>query len=161
MHMKKVHVLMFGVMLAILASGFSASAQELTKEAKVERIIALTKADAMMDQMMSQFKAMAASQMPADMTPEQRAKMQETQGKMIDLVKSFTAKLRPQQVKIYNDIFTDEEINGLLAFYESPAGRAWVDKMPLIMSQMMIAMQGQMKDIQSEIQRITKEAAQP
>jgi hypothetical protein len=98
--------------------------------------------------------------MPPDLTPERRAKMQETQGKMMDLMKSFMAKVRPQQVKIYNDIFSDEEINGLLGFYESPAGHAWVDKMPLVMSQMMIAMQGQMKDLQEEIQRITKEASE-
>jgi hypothetical protein len=53
MHMKKIHLLMFGVMLCFLASGLPATAQELTKAAKVERIIALTKADAMMEQMMN------------------------------------------------------------------------------------------------------------
>jgi hypothetical protein len=156
--MKRVHALMFGLMLSVSVSGVPAAAQELTKEAKIERILALTKADAIIDQMLSQMKALMASQMPADTTPEDRARQVQVQGKMADAIKGLMAKIRPQQIKIYNDIFSDDEINGLLAFYESPAGRSYLAKMPLIMSQMMIAVQADMKDFQAEIQGAVQES---
>jgi hypothetical protein len=150
--MKRVQALVFGLTLSIFLGGVSAGAQELTKEAKIERILALTKADAIIDQMLSQVKALMASQMPADTTPEDRARQVQVQVKMADAIKGLMAKMRPQQIKIYNDIFSDEEINGLFAFYESPAGRSYLAKMPLIMSQMMIAIQADMKDFQAEVQ---------
>jgi hypothetical protein len=159
-NMQKIHVLVLGATLCLLASGFPASAQELTKEAKVERILALTKADANIDRMMNQAKTMAASQMPPGGTPEQRAKAEQLQDRMIELAKDLIVKMRPQQIRIWSDVLSDEEINGLLAFYESPVGRAWVEKTPLIMSQMAIAMAGPMKEFQSEIQRAIKEALQ-
>jgi hypothetical protein len=48
MQMKPISILTFALVISVLSFGFSARAQELTKEAKVERILALTNADAMM-----------------------------------------------------------------------------------------------------------------
>jgi uncharacterized protein len=50
-------------------------------------------------------------------------------------------KLRPVYVQIYQESFTQEEIDGLIAFYESPAGFAFVEKMPFVMQKSMSIMQ--------------------
>ena len=162
MPMKSIPILRFGLMVFVLASGFQASAQELTKEAKIERILALTKADTMIDQMFNQVKAMTASQVIPGATSEQRATAQEIQDKIMGLMKARMGwdKMRPQYVKLYSDTFSDEEIDGLLVFHQSPAGRAMIEKMPLLMSKIMAMTQAQMGDIMPEIQRITKEALQ-
>ncbi len=148
--------------LSLFAGGSLASAQEPTKEAKIESILALTNAQAMMDQVFAQIKAMTASQVPPGATAEQRAKSQEVTSKIMDLVKVRMSwdKLRPQYAKVYDETFSAEEIDGMLAFYQSPAGRAMLDKMPKLISKTMALAQGQMADIMPEIQRISKEAAQ-
>jgi hypothetical protein len=158
MCMKSIAVLTLGLTVA----GLLASAQELTKQAKIERILVLTKADAMMDQMFGQIKAMTESQLPSGATAEQRAKAQEIQGKIMDLVKARMSwdKMRPQYVKIYDEIYSEEEIDGILVFYQSSVGRAMLEKMPLVISKTMTLAQSQMGGMMPEIQRIVKEAEQ-
>jgi hypothetical protein len=142
--------------LALLVSGPFVCAQQPAKEAKIERLLNAMNADAMIDQMLEQIKAITASQVPPGATAEQIAKAREIQNKVLDLVKARISweKMRPQYVKLYSDTFSDEEISGMLAFYESPAGRAMLQKMPSLVTKVMEVAQGQMKDIMPEIQRI-------
>jgi uncharacterized protein len=116
----------------------------------------------MMDQVFNQMKAMTASQVPKGTTPEQQAREEETRSKIMDLIKSRMQwdKMRPQYVKLYSETFSDEEISGMLAFYESQAGRAMLAKMPVLMGKTMSLVQAQMTDLMPEIQRITREAQQ-
>ena len=57
----------------------------------------------------------------------------DVQSKNLDLTKSRMSweKLRPAYVKAYSETFSEEEIDGILAFYESLAGRAMQAKMPV------------------------------
>jgi hypothetical protein len=110
--------------------------------------------------MFEQIKAMTASQLPPGTAPEQAAKAREIQGKIMDLVKARISwdKMRPQYIKLYSETFSDEEISGMLAFYESPPGRAMLQKMPELVTKVMQVAQAQMTDLVPEIQRITREA---
>jgi uncharacterized protein len=148
--------------LGLLAGGTLATAQDSTKQAKIERILALTNADAVMDQMFAQIKTMSASMTPPGATPQQQARSQEIQDKIMDLVKARMGwdKLRPQYAKVYDSTFSADEIDGILAFYQSPAGQGMLRKMPQLLSQTMAVVQTQMADIMPDIQRIAKEAAQ-
>jgi hypothetical protein len=116
--------------LAFLVVGPFAGAQELTKETKIERLLDAMNADAAINQLFDQIKAMTAAQMPPGATPEQTAKAREVQSKILDLVKSRISweKMRPLYTKLYNETFSDEEISGMLAFYQSPPGRAMLAK---------------------------------
>ena len=156
--MKSIVALALGVVL----TGACAGAQESTKNAKIERILALTNADAMIGRIFDQIKTMTASQMPSDATPEQRAKAQEMQNKVMDLIKARMSweRLRPQYAKLYDETFTESEIDGILAFYDSPAGRAMLEKMPVLMQKSMSLAQTQMADLLPEIERLTREAKQ-
>ena|ERR1700676_488942 len=146
--------------LALLLAAPHARSQESTKEAKIQRLLTVMNADNMIDQMFEQIKAMTASQVPPGVSPEQIAKAHEIQNKIMDVVKAHISweKMRPQYVKLYAETFTDEEVNGMLAFYESPAGRAMLEKMPALVTKIMEVAQGQMKDVLPEIQRIIRES---
>ena len=148
--------------LGVIVGGFAAHAQELTKQDKIERILALTNADATVDQIFSQTKTMVISQAPSGATPEQIARAREIRDKLMDSVKTRMSwdKLRPQYLRIYDETFTTEEIDGIFTFYESPAGRAMLKKMPLLISKAMAMAQSQMADIMPEIERISREATQ-
>jgi uncharacterized protein len=146
--------------LAILVTGLLLNAQEPTKEAKIDRILALTKAESLTDQVFAQMKALMASMMPPDATEKQRARAQELDAKLLDLVKSRMGwdKMRPEYVRMYSETFSDGEIDGMLTFYQSPAGRAMLEKMPLLISKSMALAQSRMAGITQEIQRLVEEA---
>lgn len=150
-------VLAFG----LTVGGLFASAQELTKQASIERILVLTKADTVLDQVFAQIKSMVASQVPPGATAEQLAKAQESLGKILDLVKARMSwdKLHPQYVKLFDETYSREEIDGILAFYQSPAGRSMLEKMPLLISKSMAIAQSNMPELLPEIQRIVKVTA--
>jgi hypothetical protein len=97
--------------------------------------------------------------MPPGATPEQTAKAQEVQSKILDLVKSRISweKMRPFYIKFYDDTFSDEEISGMLTFYQSPPGRAMLAKMPALLTKLIQGAQAQMADLQPEIQLIMRE----
>jgi hypothetical protein len=129
------------VFASLLASG-----QELTKEAKIERILVLehTSEDNM--------KSLFASTIPIEMTPEEKAKTRETQRRMLDSMTTFLKTIRPQLVELYSETFSAAEIDSILAFYQSPAGHALLDKRPVIMSKTMAL-------LMPEILRLAKEAS--
>jgi uncharacterized protein len=154
--MKHVALFTAGILLATSL----ASAQGLSKEAKIERLLDVTNGQATMNQVFEQMKTAMAPAIPANATPEQRAKAQELQSKILDLMKSQMSweKVRPAYVKAYSETFSEEEINGILAFYESPAGRAMQAKMPMFISKVMALAQAQASELMPEIQRITRDS---
>ncbi|HTA72496.1 MAG TPA: DUF2059 domain-containing protein [Bryobacteraceae bacterium] len=153
-------LLVFALALLVLVA--DASAQELTKQAKIERLLDAMNADATINQLFDQIKAMTAAQMPPGATPEQTAKAREVQDKILDLVKSRISweKMRPSYIKLYSETFSDEEVSGILAFYQSPPGRAMLAKMPALLTKLIEVAQAQMAELQPDIQRILREAQQ-
>jgi uncharacterized protein len=68
--------------------------------------------------------------------------------------------MRPLYTQVYSETFTQEEINGLTAFYESPAGRAFVSKVPQVMKKTMTLMQARMGPVIRDLQQSIRESAQ-
>lgn len=78
-----------------------------------------------------------------------------------DFVKEYNAtvsnelswsKLKPNYVKVYAETFTQDEINGMLAFYKTPAGQAMIQKMPVVMQKTMVMTQQQVQPMMQKIQ---------
>ena len=147
--------------VALLLGTSVALAQDAGKAAKVEEMLRLTKTDEMMQQVMSQMKTMSMDQFEKNLPPEEKAKAREQQQKIFDLVsaKMSWEKFKPAIVQIYAEVYTDEELDGILAFYRSPAGHAMIEKMPQLMSRTMAVAQKLMGDIQPEIEKMVKESA--
>lgn len=153
---------LFVFAVALLVTVSDAPAQELTKQTKIERLLDAMNADATINQLFEQIKSMTAAQMPPGATPEQTARAREVQDKILELVKSRISwdKMRPSYIKLYSETFSEEEIGGMLAFYESPAGRAMLAKMPTLLTKLIEVAQAQMNELQPEIQRIMRESRQ-
>jgi hypothetical protein len=147
--MKRISVsLVIGVALLWCAS--PAKADEASKTAKAEELLQLAQGDQMMKMMEPMMKSMMA-QADKDMTAEQRAKAGEMRDKIMALVAASLNKAKPAMVKVYTDSYTEEEIDGILAFYKSPAGKALLQKMPEVMQRMAPVMIQMMNDMQPEI----------
>jgi hypothetical protein len=68
-----------------------------------------------------------------------------------------TSVVTEQVVASYEQNFTLEELSGLLAFYKTPAGRANLKKMPVVMDQAMHAAQQWGQEEASKLQQLLEQ----
>lgn len=155
---------MKAIVLALVAGvlvGWSpARADEAGKEVKIEEMLRLSHVDRTVTQMLDQMKTMMTAQMSkADVPAADRKHMDEIQTKIMALMADRLSweKSKSAYVKIYSETYTESEIDGLLAFYKSPAGQAMIDKMPELMQKSMALSQQMMGDIMPEIKRLSQE----
>jgi hypothetical protein len=148
---------------ALLCSAAPILADEASKKAKIEEMLQLTHYDQMMQQMLEQMKNMQLEQLKkADMPAEARAQSEEIQQKTMTLVADRMSyeKFKPAFIQIYAEVFSEEEIDGIVSFYKSPAGKAMLEKSPLLMQRVMPMMQKAIGDMQPDIQKIIEDARQ-
>ena len=149
--------MLFRIALPLLLISFSGYSQTAapspiavsTKTAKIEELFRLMKTDEMQKQMFAQ------------MTASIPAGQRQASSKMMALLaeKMSWQAMRPTYVKLYDDTFTENEISGILMFYESAPGQALLSKMPLLMTNMMAVVQKQMVELKPEIEKLAKEGA--
>jgi uncharacterized protein len=148
------------VAFVILWCAIPGLADEASKTAKAEELLQMTQSGQMM-RMLEPMKGLFSSQMgKTDMPAEERAKAGEMQEKLMALVLDRMSKAKPALAKIYTDTYTEEEIDGILAFYKSPAGRAMLQKMPEVMQRTMPLMIQMMGDLQPEMKKMIEEMKQ-
>ncbi|MEG2046051.1 MAG: DUF2059 domain-containing protein [Comamonas sp.] len=64
------------------------------------------------------------------------------------------AKLKPVMLTAYRETYTQEEVDGQIAFYSSPVGRSVAAKMPVMMQHSMAASQQLMLPLMPQLQQI-------
>jgi hypothetical protein len=140
-----------------------AHADESTKASKIEELMKITKVESMTGQMAGQIRAMMMNQFNAARLPEEsKAGAAEMMNKVAAQIEERMSwdKLKPEYVKVYADVFGEEEITGIVAFYKTPIGQAMLAKMPLLMSKSMEISQRRMAGLMPEIQRQMQEVMQ-
>jgi hypothetical protein len=147
--------------VALLWCASPVCADEANMSAKAEELLKLTQSDQMMKQVLEQVKAMQAAQLKTmDLSDERRAQFTEMQERLTALVADHLSKAEPELVKIYADTYTEEELDAILAFYKSPAGKAMLEKMPVVMKRSTPVMMKMMTDLQPEMNKIMDEIKQ-
>jgi hypothetical protein len=146
---------MRGPTILLLAAALAAG-QPATRQQKIERILELTHADAVVDTVVAQVRGML-EQLQANPTPQQKNRREEALEKIAKLARERMRKVRPELVKAYAEEFTDAELDGLLAFYETPAGRALIEKTPAINSRLSAIIQAEMNAIGAEINKLAED----
>ena len=114
-------------------------------------------------QMDGMFDSMVKKQLEGqDVTPEQRQAIEARRKAASDMVKELLSwdSMESLYLKVYEDTFTQEEIDGMAAFYSSPAGRAVIAKMPLAAKNSLSEMQQRMQQMIPKLQQMAKEAAE-
>ena len=150
--------------LALSIATFAASAAEPT-DPSIEKLLTLTKAESLMDslyanmeQSMRQGMLQATAGKP--LTDEQRRVMESVAKKFAQVVREELswANLKPMYIMIYKESFDQEDVDGLIAFYSSKAGEAYVNKMPGAMQKSMAFVQGRMKPLLGKMAEAMKAA---
>ncbi len=127
------------LILAVAFITFSAHASPASQES-VESLFAVMKTESMMDSIYGSMEQMMRQGMKQavqgnTLSPEQQRIFDAVPAKFVTVMREeFNwGKMRPLYVQLYRDTFEQEEVDGLLAFYTSPTGQAFVNKMPVVM----------------------------
>lgn len=103
--------------------------------------------------MLSGFTAAAKGKEPSPAQKAALAAMAVSMGKVLREEMSWE-KMKPLYLRIYKESLTEEEVVGLVDFYNSPAGIAYTEKMPLIFQKSMQIVQ---EGIPALLQRLMPE----
>ena len=94
------------------------------------------------------------------LTPEQRKGFDAGMQRMYALMRDEMdwRKLKPEYEQMYVDTFSQDEIDGILAFYRTPAGRAMIEKMPVMMGKVMQLTQAHMQNLMPRVMQIMQDS---
>lgn len=131
------------------------------RAAAAEELLKAMHTDELMVKQKEAMQKMMASFLPKTLTPEQLKKAQDAQAVALDAVfKELTwESLKPDFVEIYSSVFTEDELNQLIAFYKTPIGQKLIEKMPELQAKSMQIMQARMKTLMPAIQKAMQDAA--
>jgi hypothetical protein len=152
----------------------SARADEASRRAKAEELLALLHVDRMATQLMGnllqQTTEITTRKSGGAMTPATQAALADFQKKLVAVIEPQIGwkAVEPEYVKQYADTFTDEELDAMLAYYKSPAGTAFLTKLPGIDKQVneivhsrVVALQPQVNQMLTEFEKTVVPPAAP
>jgi hypothetical protein len=148
------------LLLLTLSLPLVARADEASHKAKAEEIILVIHLDRMVNGVMQnalqQSASLTAQRYGGQMTPEATAKLNDFQKKLTELLQpqiSWEA-LKPEYVRIFAETFPEDQIDTMLTFYKSPAGKALVDKLPGIEQQIGGILQKRVQSLQPQVKQM-------
>lgn len=151
---------LIGLAAALLLAG-AAWADDASKTAKADELLQITKGDQTYKPILagaqSLLKRQAFLKEPAGVD---KAAFEQQVSQAVSEEVNWD-KLRPQFVKAYADTFTEAELDGILAFYKSPAGQAWEAKSTDLTTAAVNVSKQAIQEAQARIRKITDEAAAP
>ena len=159
----------------LLLTGASAHADDTTKRAKIEELFSLMNMQKTMDQVIDQSARQGAQTAMSlypnvKLTVEQKKALDEGLQQVNQVTHEALAwsKLDPEFTKLYADNYSEETVDGLLAFYRSPAGQEMLSKQSVLMTQASaivqraaVIMQPQLQAIMQQMQQKMQKAAAP
>jgi hypothetical protein len=157
-------VLMLACVVSIAASTAAVAADAPVKPETVRRLIKVTQVGKILDAYMAQIDAGMESGIRQAMrgkplTPEQQKVLDDMRAKMLAIFKESLnwETLEPVLIDVYTRTFTESEVEGMLAFYETPAGKALITKTPQLMQNTAQAMQSQVSALLPKFQKLEEE----
>ncbi len=126
----------------------------------INRLLSASRAQTMLDSMLPQIEQMQQQQFQQLTQQRQLSAQQQEQLKRIQQRTGQTLRqamswqqLRPMYVDLYRNTFSKEDVIAMAEFYESSAGQSLLDKTPLLMQNVMVAIQARMQPLFVELQK--------
>jgi hypothetical protein len=90
---------------------------------------------------------------------KQQAAVDSFQAKYIALMREEVSwtKLEPMYVRIYQDALSQEEVDGMIAFYKTTAGKAMIKKMPVLIQRIMTELPALMGPVMAKIEPMAQQ----
>jgi hypothetical protein len=154
-------------LLLVVAGAFAAPAAFAAEpsDAQIDRLIETMDMRRMLDDMFAQMDAMSLQMgeqfLDDSATGEQREEMRQVIAKQQAATRKAMSwdSLGPVYRKVYRKLFTAEEVDAMIAFYGSEAGRGILRKMPQAMELTMQEMQPMLHALVEDMKREIEAAA--
>jgi hypothetical protein len=135
-------------------------------EASIKQLLEVSQARKLVDSVMAQMdnlmqESIAQATRGQTIPPKVQKDIDQRRAEMVAMMKELLdwTKLEPMYVRIYQKTFNQQEIDGMLAFYRTPAGQAVMSKMPAAMQNTMDEMQQLMGPVMQKMQRTQQDVA--
>ena len=130
----------------------------------LKELLQLCDAAKMIDNMWVQVEGamkgmIAQSTKGQQLNAQQQAAIDSFQSKYSALMREELSwsKLEPVFIRIYRNSLSQEEIDGMIAFYKTPAGQAVVKKMPTLIQQIMAEMPAMIGPLMQKMQPLAQQ----
>lgn len=150
----------------LLSTGAAFAAEAQPTEASVRQLLVAAEVRQIVDGIPSQMEGMMRAAMRQvtkgePLSAEQQAIVDRITTKVVSAMAEELTwdKLEPLYLEIYTKSFTQEEVDGLIALYKTPAGQALTKKMPVVMQNTNAAMQARVGPMMQRLQAAVREAA--
>ena len=148
------------LVLCLLLTPFVASAEiDSHHEATVE-LMEVMRAAEIMDQFYAQFEPMFTGMSDElALTPEQRQMAERQTQETLQIMREVLnwSIMEPYMVEAYMNVYSEEEIREIIAFYRTPTGQKMLDRMPELMQESMRVSQQMIRDVMPRIQALQEE----
>jgi hypothetical protein len=135
-------------------------------EPSIKQLLEVAQTRKLVDSVIAQMnnlmlQAIAQATKGQQISPKVQKDIDQRRDEMVSLMKELLdwKKLEPMYVRIYQKSFTQPEVDGMLAFYKTPAGQAVISKMPTVMQSSIDEMQQLMGPVMEKIQRTQQDVA--
>lgn len=135
-------------------------------EASIKQLLEVAQARKLIDSVMSQMDTLMLQTIQQvtqgkEVSPKIQKEIDKQQAEVTGLMKELLdwSKLEPMYVRIYQKTFSQQEVDGMIAFYKTPAGQAVIAKMPTAMQNTMDEMQQMMLPVMQKMQRMQQDVA--
>lgn len=143
----------------LLVASLPLSAAEPAHEAAAERFLKLARADQMATPVYQQVRQAFAERFAEDGGGDRQALLERYQARANAALDSAIGWkiLRPQMLKLYTDTFSQQELEELIRFYESPVGSKVMQKMPMLSAESARVTQEQVLQAAPEVNRLLEQ----
>jgi hypothetical protein len=153
--------------LVLISASSSLFGDAASKDARIEEFLTIIKASSLQDQIYNQLgqqidrATLGLAQQAGIPGPEQRSATADLQAKMLDAMKEFMSwdKLKPGMVEAYRNAYSEDELDGMVAFFKSPIGQAYLAKSPLVATKSRDIAEAKVKELGAMFQAMGKEWA--
>lgn len=161
--MKTPPLLKFAIAFCALATSL-VSADSKPLEASVKELLLLSDSPKMLEMSKAQLAGLAGSSIQQalqgkSLTPEIRKIVEAGNAKTLAMLTEGLKweAFEPTFIETYQSLLTQEEVDGIVAFYKTPAGKAMVQKMPDLMQASGQRIQQTLAPMMQQLQQVQQE----
>ena len=133
-------------------------------EASVKQLLEVARARKLVDSVLAQMdnlmqQSIAQATQGREIPPKVQKDIDQRRAEMVAMMKELLDwnKLEPLYLRVYQKSFTQQEVDGMIAFYKTPAGQAVIGKMPAVMQNTIDEMQQMMAPVMQKMQKMQQE----
>lgn len=129
--------LMIFILAAFISCSVFAQANQPASKASIEKLLEITETKQMYEATMQEMTKMvdqSTSRIMSRIPPEKQDKFKKAMAQLDTIIKEEMSwdKMKSQYVQIYMETFTQQEIDDLAAFYQTPSGKSFIKKQPQV-----------------------------